>query len=119
MESLAISIHGLPNANETNSYLTLWNIDPSVTEIPYGEANDGAWYMGPNKDGAAISYSSPCSPTGATSTYYMTIYALSETPPSLPEEDSITIDYTALIASFDEVTIIDQIILEYIATSSN
>lgn len=63
--------------------------------------------------------SSPCSPSGATSTYYMTIYALSETPPSLPEEDSLTIDYTALIASFEEVTIIDQIVLEYIATSSN
>mgnify|MGYP006251659225 FL=1 len=117
--SLAISIHGFPNANETNSYLTLWNIDPSVTEISYGLANDGAWYMGPNKDGATISYSSPCSPSGATSTYYMTIYALSETPPSLPEEDSLTIDYTALIASFEEVTIIDQVVLEYIATSSN
>ena len=117
--SLAISIHGFPNANETNSYLTLWNIDPSVTEISYGLANDGTWYMGPNKDGATISYSSPCSPSGATSTYYLTIYALSETPPSLPEEDSLTIDYTALIASFEEVTIIDQIVLEYIATSSN
>ena len=62
--SLAISIHGFPNANETNSYLTLWNIDPSVTEISYGEANDGAWFMGPNKDGTTISYSSTCSPRG-------------------------------------------------------
>ena len=73
--SLAISIHGFPNQNETNSYLTLWNIDPSVTGIEYGGTNDGGWYMGPNKDGASISYSSPCSPNGATQTYYMTIYA--------------------------------------------
>jgi len=51
---VAISIHGFPNPNETNSYLTLWNIDPSVTSIAYGEANDGTWFMGPNKDGASI-----------------------------------------------------------------
>ena len=58
--SIAISIHGFPNANETNSYLTLWNISPSVNEIQYGGANSGEWFMGPNKDGGKISYSSPC-----------------------------------------------------------
>lgn len=115
--SLAISIHGFPNQNETNSYLTLWNIDPSVTQIEYGGANDGAWYMGPNKDGASISYSSPCSPNGATQTYYMTIYALSETPSSLPEENSLTVDYQILVNSLTEVTIIDQVVIEYVSSS--
>jgi hypothetical protein len=113
--SIAISIHGFPNANETNSYLTLWNINPSVTEIEYGGANSGEWFMGPNKDGGKISYSSPCSPSGATSTYYMTIYALSETPPSLPKENSLTVNYSALVDSLSEVTIIDQVVLEYIS----
>ena len=117
--SLAISIHGFPNQNETNSYLTLWNIDPTnVTEIEYGGANDGAWYMGPNKDGASISYSSPCSPNGATQTYYMTLYALSKTPPSLPEENSLTVDYGVLVDSLSEVTIIDQVVLEYVSSSN-
>lgn len=112
--SLAISIHGFPKGTET-SYLTLWNIDPSVSEIPYGGANDGDWYIGPNKDGTKLSYSSPCSPSGATATYYMTIYALSSLPPSLPSDDSLTVDYSTLIQSFSEVTIIDQVVLEYIA----
>ena len=103
------------NATETNSYLSLWNIDPSVSEIPYGAANDGAWYIGPNKDGTKLSYSSPCSPSGATSTYYMTIYALSSLPSSLPTSDSLTVDYSTLIQSFSEVTIIDQVVLEYTA----
>lgn len=116
--SLAISIHGFPKPEEINSYLTLWNIDPSVTEIPYGEANNGAWYMGPNKDGANITYSSPCNPSGATSTYYMTIFALSETPSSLPSADDLSVNYSTLLASFSEVTIIDSVVLEYVATPS-
>ena len=113
--SIAISIHGFPNESEINSYLTLWNINPSVNEIPYGEANSGEWFMGPNKDGGKISYSSPCSPSGGTSTYYMTIYALSETPSSLPEGDSLTVNYSVLLESLSEVTIIDQVVLEYLS----
>ena len=119
-DKLAISIHGYPNPSEINSYLTLWDIDASVTEIAYGGANDGDWFIGPNKDGAGLSYTSPCSPNGQTSTYYMTIYALSETPPSLlslSTAEQLEIDYSTLIGYFDEVTIIDQVELEYIATS--
>ena len=74
--------------------------------------------MGPNKDGGKISYSSPCNPSGRTSTYYMTIYALSDTPLSLPEENSLTINYSALVDSFSEVTIIDQVVLEYTSSSN-
>ena len=74
--------------------------------------------MGPNKDGGKISYSSPCSPSGGTSTYYMTIYALSETPSSLPEDDSLTVNYSVLLESLSEVTIIDQVVLEYTSSSN-
>ena len=50
----------------------------------------------------------------------MTIYALSETPPSLlakSASEHIEIDYLTLIGYFDEVTILDKVELEYIATS--
>ncbi|MDA7710569.1 YHYH protein [Flavobacteriaceae bacterium] len=119
--SLAISIHALTNTAvvETNSYLTLWNIDPSVTEIAYGGANDGDWYMGPNKDGVQISYTSPCNPSTNYSTYYITIYALSETPSSLPTADSLLVDYDALIEAIETVTLIDKVELEYLAGPAN
>mgnify|MGYP006865031683 CR=1 FL=1 len=29
-----------------NSYLLPWDIDPTVTSIAYGTADDGPWYMG-------------------------------------------------------------------------
>ena len=116
--SIAISIHGFPNPNETNSYLTLWGIDTSVTSIAYGEANDGTWFMGPNKDGAYITYSSPCSPNVGSATYFMTIYALSETPSSLPQNDSLSVDYTVMLESLSEVTIIDQVVLEYVSITN-
>jgi hypothetical protein len=104
---------------ETNSYLTLWDIDPSVTEIVYGGADDGDWYMGPNKDGVGISYTSPCNPNGNSSTYFMTIYALSETPSSLPSENSLPVDYDTLIEAIGTVTLIDSIEMEYVSSPSN
>ena len=74
--------------------------------------------MGPNKDGASITYSSPCSPSAGSATYYMTIYALSETPSSLPQNDSLTVDYTVMLESFSEVTIIDQVVMEYVSITN-
>ena len=104
---------------ETNSYLTLWGIGPDVTEIAYGAADDGDWFMGPNKDGAGISYTSPCNPSGNFSTYYMTIYALSETPSSLPTENSLTVDYDTLMEAIQTVTLLDSVEMEYLSGSSN
>ena len=57
--SLAIIMYHYPNPNDTskaNSYLLLWDIDPFVTSIAHGAADDGPWYMGANKDGVTISY---------------------------------------------------------------
>ncbi|MCP4960577.1 MAG: hypothetical protein GY925_15080, partial [Actinomycetia bacterium] len=78
--SLAITMHHFPRPDDTtevNSYLTLWDIDPSVSEIAHGEAGGGAWFQGSNKDGTAISYTSPCSPDpDRTHEYTITLYAL-------------------------------------------
>jgi len=105
--SLAIIMYHFPNADDqtqANSYLHLWNIDPSVTSIPYGTADDGTWYIGSNKDGNAISYTSPCSPSAGSHEYTIQIFALSETPPSLPTENSLSVDYAVFLAAMQTVT---------------
>ncbi|MFT7162275.1 MAG: phosphatidylethanolamine-binding protein (PEBP) family uncharacterized protein [Bacteroidia bacterium] len=111
--SLAITMHHYPNAEDANdadkdpnAYLLLWDIDPSVTSIVYGGADDGAWFMGSNKDGNAISYTSPCSPSAASHEYTITIYALSATPTSLPAVSSLTVDYGTLIDAIETVNIL-------------
>ncbi len=114
--SLAISMHHYPfsdDLTQVNSYLLLWDIDPSVTEIPYGTADDGSWYMGANKDGNTISYTSPCSPSAATHEYIITIYALSATPSSLPTTSSLDVTYDVFTDAISTVTIIDKAILTF------
>lgn len=107
--SLAIVMHHFPNPNDTsqaNQYLLLWGIDPGVTEISHGEADDGNWYMGSNKDGNAISYTSPCSPSVGTHAYTITVYALSATPTSLPQANSLDVTYDVLLAAIETVTVL-------------
>ncbi|MCP4306469.1 MAG: hypothetical protein GY788_16705 [bacterium] len=117
--SLAITMHHFPNPDDTtnaNSYLALWDIDPSVSGIAHGAASDGQWFQGSNKDGTAISYTSPCSPNGnGTHQYTITLYALSDTPPTLPKQSSIAIDWAALVESLESVTIIDSATLTFSA----
>ncbi len=115
-KSLAISMVHYPNPEDLthpNSYLVLWDIDPGVTEIPYGTADDGPWLMGSNKDGTAISYTSPCSPTSSTHKYTITLYALSDTPAVLPLASSIDVSYEVLMDAISEVTIIDTATLTF------
>lgn len=107
--SLAVMMYHFPNPDDqtmANSYILLWDIDPSVTAIPYGTADDGPWYMGANKDGVAISYTSPCSPSAGTHEYTITVYALSETPVSLPTESTVAVDYDILKAAIESVTLV-------------
>ncbi|MCP3852893.1 MAG: hypothetical protein GY694_22095 [Gammaproteobacteria bacterium] len=110
-ESLAIIMHHYPNPDDTsqvNSYLLLWDIAPTVTGIGHGEADDGPWYMGANKDEKIISYSSPCSPPlSGTHEYTITLYALSETPEDLPDESNVEVTYSVLKGAIDTVTTID------------
>lgn len=112
--ALAIIMHHFPNPNDTdpdkaNQYLLLWDIDPSVTEIAHGVADDGPWYMGANKDNAVISYTSPCSQdaTAGGKSYTITIYALSETPSSLPAMSSLDVTFSVLLGAIETVTVLD------------
>ncbi len=114
--SLAIIMKHYPDPSDltiVSSYLLLWDIDPSVTDIPYGTADDGPWYMGSNKDGTAISYTSPCSPSPGSHEYTITIYALSATPSSLPTSSSLSVDYDVLIKAISTVTIVDEASLTF------
>ncbi len=115
--SLAVIMHHYPNPDDQsmppNSYLLLWDIDPSVTEIAYGEADGGPWFMGANKDGNNVSYSSPCSPSAGSHTYTITLYALDETPSSLPQESTVDVDYDVLYEAIQTVTTIGTAVLEF------
>ena len=107
--ALAITMHHFPNSADTtivNSYLSLWGIDPSVSEIPYGKADDGSWFMGANKDGNTISYTSPCSPSAGVHAYTITLYALSGTPAGLPDTSSLNVTYSVLKNEMTTVTTI-------------
>ncbi|MDM8528089.1 YbhB/YbcL family Raf kinase inhibitor-like protein [Anaerolineales bacterium HSG24] len=114
--SLAVIMHHYPNPDDTSkisSYLLLWAIAPSVTEIPHGEADDGDWFMGANKDGAGVSYTSPCSPSEGSHEYTITLYALSETPSSLPTQSTIDVDYDVLKTAIGTVNVIDTATLTF------
>ena len=114
--SLAIVMYHYPKKNdktEVNSYLLLWGIDPSVTEIPYKMANNPNWAMGSNKDGTAISYTSPCSRGPGKHEYTIALFALKEAPKSLPKENSINVDYTTFMEAISEVDVIDRTTLTF------
>lgn len=110
--SLAIVMYHYPDPTKQdgnpNTYLYLWDIDPAITEIPYRAADEGAWFMGPNKDGTAISYTSPCSHSTGTHTYTIKIFALSETPESLPKESTLDMDFMTFLDAIGTVTTIDE-----------
>lgn len=102
-------MHHFPNANDTdlsraNQYLILWGIDPSVSQIAHGTADDGPWFMGSDKDGTTTSYTSPCSPSTGTHEYTITVYALSETPASLPQQSSVYVTLTVVTEAIQSVT---------------
>ena len=118
--SLAINMYHYPNEDDTsdvNSYLLLWDIDPSVTSIAHGEADDGDWYMGSNKDVTAVSYTSPCSQSVGSHEYTIKIYALSETPASLPQDSTIDVTYDVFMDALDTVTIIDTASLTFLSVT--
>jgi phosphatidylethanolamine-binding protein (PEBP) family uncharacterized protein len=59
--------------------------------------------MGSDKDGTRPSYTSPCSQSTGTHQYTITIYALSETPSSLPQSSSVEVTYTVLLVAIELV----------------
>lgn len=114
--SLAITMTHYPNPDDLtniNSYFLLWDIDSSISAIPHGTADDGSWYMGSSKDGDVISYSSPCSRGSGSHEYTLTIYALSETPSSLPSMSSIDVTYDVFATALSTVTVIETATLKF------
>ncbi len=109
--SFAITMVHYPNSSDStkyNSYLLLWGIDKTVNKILYAEANKGPWFMGINKDGNNISYTSPCSAGAGTHQYILTIYALSETPATLPTKSTTAVTYEVLSKAISTVTVLDK-----------
>ncbi len=117
IKSLAVVMYHYPkkeDKTEINSYLLLWDIDPGITEIPYKMASKGHWFMGANKDGAAISYTSPCSRGKGKHEYTIALYALAETPKALPKKHSLNVDYNVFMDAIATVKIIDRTTLNFI-----
>lgn len=118
-KSLAIVMYHYPKKDdktEINSYLLLWNISPEITEIPYKMAKSGTWYMGANKDGNTISYTSPCSQGKGKHKYTIALYALAETPTTLPKNSSLEVDYNVFMNAIGATKIIDRTTLTFIDT---
>ncbi|HCL28497.1 MAG TPA: hypothetical protein DIC52_08690 [Candidatus Latescibacteria bacterium] len=65
--------------------------------------DEGTWFMGSDKDGTVTSYTSPCSQSTGTHQYTITIYALAETPASLPQESSLDVSFNVLLAALESV----------------
>ncbi len=108
-KSLAIVMYHYPKADDlsnVNSYLLLWGIDPSVNEISYGEADNGEWFMGANKDGNVISYTSPCSPSAGTHEYTITIFALINEAVGLPDSSSLDVDFDKFMTAIEKTEIL-------------
>tara|TARA_R110002153_G_scaffold43586_1_gene123300 strand:+ start:2018 stop:2617 length:600 start_codon:yes stop_codon:yes gene_type:complete len=115
--SLAIVMYHYPKKDdktEINSYLLLWDIDPEITGIPYKMASKANWFTGANKDGTAISYTSPYSRGKGKHEYNIALYALSETPSSLPKKHSLNVDYNVFKNALATVKIIDRTTLTFI-----
>ena len=102
--------------DNTNAYLLLWNIDSTTTTIPYGQAGNhdsGYGYMGQNKDGVQISYSSPCSGSAGTHDYTLTLYALDANPLPTYSSSSVEVDYDTLINGINSVTTLGTAVLDF------
>jgi phosphatidylethanolamine-binding protein (PEBP) family uncharacterized protein len=97
-----------------NSYLLLWGIDPDITEIPYGLADKGNWFMGSNKDGDAISYTSPCSHGPGSHTYTIAVFALAETPETLPQKSTVDVDFVTFMTAIEKTKILGKAELSFV-----
>lgn len=118
-KSLAVVMYHYPKKDdktEINSYLLLWNINPEITDIPYKMAKNGSWYMGANKDGNAISYTSPCSQGKGKHEYIIALYALAEKPSALPKHNTLEVDYNVFMNAIGTTKIIDRTTLKFIDT---
>lgn len=118
-KSLAIVMYHYPKKDdklEVNSYLMLWNIDPSISQIPYKMASNPNWAMGANKDGNTVSYTSPCSQGPGKHEYTIALFALAEDLKSLPKSSSIKVNYELFMKAISETKLIDRTALTFTAS---
>lgn len=79
--SLAFTMTHVDVDNNTNFYLLLWNVSANIVELPYNSVPttntaSSYGYMGSNKDGVSVSYTSPCSAGSGTNSYNLNVYKL-------------------------------------------
>lgn len=118
-KSLAIVMYHYPKKDdklEVNSYLLLWNIDPSISQIPYKMASNPNWAMGANKDGNTVSYTSPCSQGPGKHEYTIALFALAEDLKSLPKSSSVKVNYELFMKAISETKLIDRTALTFTAS---
>lgn len=113
--SLAITMEHHPDPadpSRVSSYLLLWDIPPTTTSLPAGAAGGGStagsgpWHLGANKDGVAVSYTSPCSKGSGTHEYTITLWALAARPASLPSTSTVEVTYPVLMEAIHSVPIL-------------
>ena len=108
--SLAMIMEHLPDADnqsEVKAYLLRYDTPANIISIAHGVGDDGPWLVRTDKDGRMVSYTSPCSPSADIHEYTITVFALSETPSSLPTGSSLEVDYQTLIEAIETVDILD------------
>ena len=88
-KSFAVTMHHDPKEGDKHVYFVLYNIPPTVSELPQGVTNIGNW--GRNTQNRNPGYSPPCSKGPGAKTYVLTVYALSEQL-NLKKADGITMD---------------------------
>jgi len=119
-KAFAMTMVDYPNPKDSinlNCNLVLWGIPDTTTSIAYGKMNKGPWFIGPNKDGVACSYTSPCSKGTGDKQYILKIYALTGTPSSLPTQNSLSVNYQVFRQALSTVTIIDSATLIFYSAS--
>lgn len=110
-KSLALIMHHYPRGtvegrDAPSQYWLLWNIPTDTQAIPNGNpASIGD--EGSDKDGNFTGYTPPCSPGAAVHEYTITLYALDAAPNTLPDHDSVAVDWAAMMTAI-EGTVIDQ-----------
>ncbi len=100
-QSFAIIMHHypkdtVPGVNPPSHYWLVWNLPGDLRALEQGNPQS-IGTEGSDKDGKAIGYTPPCSPAGGgTHAYTITVYALSQPPASLGDQDRLDVSWESL-----------------------
>lgn len=92
---------GMPNQNDTHTYIVLYNIPPATTSIPKNVSGIGLF--GINTVNGKTSYSPPCSQGPGAKLYTLTVYALSAEPVLTVAQTAVTRD--TMLAAISKITL--------------